>query len=174
MQLNGTGKEMLSDCYKANMPSEVCPLGYGQEETIKHIWESESDLKERTGNPLQNTHFGGDDEYEPLTKVKVPSRVILFGDFQHHVGAINHDSNSEVTRMYYVGDGKYKISFVFPFHGDYEYAVAPYGTLSQIYSIDSYPRSGSSTKAKIRIEKDNTIVTFLYDFTNRNIKKEVK
>jgi hypothetical protein len=172
MKLYGTSKEMNSNIYKANMPSEECLLGYGQEETIKHIWESENDLRERAGT-LLITHFGADDEYEPLTKVKLPSRVIVFGNFQHHVGAISHDSNSEVTRMYYAGDGKYKLNLIFPFQGEYEYAVAPYGTLSQLYSIDSYPRSGSSTKAKIRIEKDNTLVTFIYNFTNRHVNYEV-
>jgi hypothetical protein len=63
--------------------------------------------------------------YLPLTRVKLRSRVIIFGNFQHHVGAISNDSNSEVTRMYYAGDGKYKLSLVFPFQGEYEYAVAP-------------------------------------------------
>jgi hypothetical protein len=166
------GKEMLSNCYQANMPSENCPLGYGQEETIKRIWESDNNLRVRTGLPQLNTRFGADDEYEPLTKVKLPSRVILYGNFQHHVGAISQDSNSEVTRMYYVGEGEYKLSLIFPFQGEYDYAVGLYGTLSQTYCMDSYPRSGSSNKANIRIEKDNTLITFTFNFANKHVKYE--
>lgn len=169
----GTGQSMISNCYQANKPSTACPLGYGQEETIKAIWASESRLREKASSPRLVNQYGGDDEYEPLTGVKMPSRVILYGNFQHHVGAINNDSNSEVTRMYYAGNGQYKLSCIFPFQGEYAYAVAPYGTLSQTYSIDNYPRSGSSTKANLTIHKDNTVVTFIYDFSRRTVTVEV-
>ncbi|MDQ8734725.1 hypothetical protein [Paenibacillus sp. LHD-38] len=173
MQAYGSGKEMISSCYKVNMPSEACSLGFGQEETMKRIWVSENNLRERAGNPPLVREYGAEDEYDSLTSVKLPSRVILFRNFQHHLGVINHDSNSEVTRMYYVGDGEYRLSCVFPFKGEYEFAVAPYGTLSSIYSIDNYPRSGSSSKAKLRIELDNTVVIFAYNFKTRTIKTEI-
>lgn len=167
------GLELISNCYKANMPSESCSLGFGQEDTIKQIWASENNLRERAGNPPLINKFGADHNFDPLTGVKLPSRVILIGSFQHHLGAINHDSNSEVTRMYSVGDGVYRLSCVFPFKGEYQFAVAPYGTLSSIYSIDSYPRSGSSNKANLNIEQDNTVVVFTFNFITRNVETEI-
>lgn len=175
MQALGTDKEMVSDVYKANMPSKACPLGFGQEETIKRIWESTYNLRERVGNPALRTrgYFGSEDIYQSSTGIKLPPRVILFGNFQHHVGAFNNDSNSETTRMYHLGDGIYTLTCILLYKGEYEYAVSNYGTLSQVYSIDNYPRSGSSTKAKIKVEKDNAVIKFTYDFINRKVKSEV-
>lgn len=175
MQSYETDKEVLSSVYKANMASEACPLGFGQEEAIKRIWNLEGDLRERAGNTAPRTRgdYDFEDIYDSCTGAKLPSRVILFGNFQHYVGAINNDSNSETTRMYHLGNGLYTLTCILPFKGEFEYAVAPYGTLSQVYSIDSYPRSGSSTKTKINIEKYNTVVKFTYDFLNRNLKAEV-
>ncbi|MBW7453613.1 hypothetical protein K0U00_06115 [Paenibacillus sepulcri] len=165
----GTGEESSSSCYQANPPGDGCPLGFGLEETITRLWQSETDLRQRAGNPLPNTSYGAEDSYDPETGIKLPARVILFGSFQHHLGAINHDSNSETTRMYYVGDGIYKRSFVFPFRGSFEYAVAPYGTLSQLYSIDNYPRSGSETRSTLEIECENTVVTFVFNIRSRSL-----
>ncbi|MBP3961913.1 hypothetical protein [Paenibacillus lignilyticus] len=165
--------EARSNCYQANRASEGCPLGFGQEDKIRSLWQSEQDLRQRAGNPLPNTSFGADDSYDPETGIKLPARVILYGSFQHHVGAFNNDSNSEITRMYYSGNGIYRRSFVMPFKGSYTYAVAPYGTLSQTYSIDEYPRSGSSTKATMDIERDNTVIEFVFDFMKRSLTVKV-
>ncbi|BBH20202.1 hypothetical protein Back11_15470 [Paenibacillus baekrokdamisoli] len=165
----GTGEMTASNCYQANTPGEGCPLGFGQEETIKYLWQLESDLRQKAGNPLPNASYGAEDSFDPETGIKLPSRVILYGSFQHHVGAFKNDSNSETTRMYYMGDGIYQRTFVLPFRGSYDYAVALYGTLSQTFSFDSYPRSGSSNKSTMEIEQDNTVVTFVYDFRNRSL-----
>ncbi|SEO53491.1 hypothetical protein [Paenibacillus sp. OV219] len=172
MQTGSAGVE-LSNCYQANRAGEGCPLGFGQEEMIKTLWQSEKGLRQRAGNPLPNTSYGAEDSYDPDTGIKLPARVILYGSFQHHVGAINQDSNSETTRMTYIGNSIYRRTFVMPFKGSYEYAVAPYGTLSQTYSIDSYPRSGSSTKATMVIERDNTVIEFLFNFMNRSLTVQV-
>ncbi|AZN43130.1 pullulanase X25 domain-containing protein [Paenibacillus albus] len=155
-----------SNCYQANRAGEGCPLGFGQEETIKWLWQSEGDLRQKAGNPLPNSPYGAENSYDPETGIKLPGRVILYGSFQHHVGAISNDSNNETTRMYYIGNGIYRRAMVLPFEGSYTYAVAPYGTLSSTYSIDRYPRSGSSTKATLNVEKDNTVVEFRFNAYN--------
>ncbi|MFC4808136.1 hypothetical protein [Paenibacillus sp. GCM10023250] len=167
------GGEAFSDCYQANQASAGCPLGFGQEETIKRLWQSASDLRGGASNPIPNASFGAANEFDPETGVKLPARVILYGSFQHQVGAINYDSNSETTRLYYAGNGLYRRTFVFPFRGEYDYAVAPYGTLSQTYSIDSYPRSGSSTKSALIVERDNEVVEFVFDFASRQLTARV-
>ncbi|NBD27296.1 hypothetical protein [Paenibacillus glycinis] len=171
-RVHGIEAASASVCYQANMPGAGCPLGFGQEETIKRIWSDAGDWRQHANVPRTSQHYGGEEEYDPSTGVKLPSRVIVYGDFQHHAGAVNHDSNSETTRMYYAGDGRYALACVFPYPGEYEYAVAPYGTLSQTYSIDRYPRSGSSTKAKLIIEQANTVVVFRYDFADRRVTAE--
>ncbi|MCQ6559348.1 pullulanase X25 domain-containing protein [Paenibacillus mendelii] len=168
MPARGEGKAS-SNCYQANHASDGCPLGFGQEETIKLLWQSERDLRSRAGNPVPNSSYGAECSFDLETGVKLPARVILYGSFQHHVGAINHDSNSETTRMYDIGEGLYRRTFVFPFRGSYEYAVAPYGTLSSTYSIDNYPRSGSSTKSTLELERDNEVVEFIFDFAKRKL-----
>ncbi|GGD47737.1 hypothetical protein [Paenibacillus nasutitermitis] len=169
----GTNAEMSVDCYKANRPGSGCPEGFGQEDTIKLIWESDHQLRERAGNPSAVTPYGAEDDYDSETGVKLPGRVIVFGNFQHYLGAVNHDSNSETTRMYHMGKGIYMLSCVFPFKGTYEYAVAPYGTLSQLFSIDNYPRSGSSTKAVLTVEADNSVVCFRFDFSKREVRADI-
>ncbi|RED75070.1 hypothetical protein [Cohnella phaseoli] len=172
MPTSGEG-EAVSDVYQANQASDGCPLGFGQEETIKRLWQAEHNLRGRASNPLPNASFGAANDFDPETGVKLPARVILYGSFQHQVGAINNDSNSETTRMYYAGNGLYRRTFVFPFRGTFDYAVAPYGTLSQTFSIDSYPRSGSSTKSMLTVERDNEVVEFVFDFANRQLTAHV-
>lgn len=167
MPASGEGEEAVSDCYQANRASAGCPLGFGQEETIKRLWQSERNLRGRASNPIPNASYGATNDFDPVTGVKLPARVILYGSFQHQVGAINYDSNSETTRMYYIGNGLYRRTFVFPFRGSFDYACAPYGTLSQTYSIDGYPRSGSSTKSALVVERDNEVVEFVFDFASR-------
>lgn len=172
----GENGKLGSTCvYKANTSSVECLFGFGQEETIKRIWESEKELKKRAGNQAERVkgYFGAENEYHTKTGVKLPSRMILYGNFQHHVGAINYDSNSETTRMSHLGEGVYTLTCILPFAGEYEYAVAPCGTLSQVYSIDKYPRSGSCKKAKITVAKDNTVIKFLFDFLGKTLSAQI-
>ncbi|MFC5406266.1 hypothetical protein [Cohnella soli] len=167
------GGEGVTDCYQANQASTGCPFGFGQEETIKKIWQSEHNLRGQASNPIPNSPFGATNDFDPETGVKLPARVILYGSFQHQVGAISNDSNSETTRMYYAGKGIYRRTFVFPFRGEFDYAVAPYGTLSQTFSIDNYPRSGSSNKSILIVERDNEVVEFVFDFAKRQLTTRV-
>ena len=171
----GSANKEATCMYKANTASVACPLGFEQEETIKQIWESGEQFRERAGNPAQRVkgHFGAENEYHAQTGLKLPSRMILYGNFQHHVGAFNYDSNSETTRMSHLGEGIYALSCILPFAGEYEYAVAPCGTLSQVYSIDGYPRSGNCKKARLVIEKDNTVVKFVFDFPSKVLRAKI-
>ena len=52
-------------------------------------------------------NFGGKETEDSETGVRHPEKVVVYGSFQPYVGAIKNDSNSEITRMYYIGDGKY-------------------------------------------------------------------
>ena len=65
--------------------------------------------------------------------MKLPEEIVVYGSFQPSVGAMKNDSNSSMTRMYYVGDNTWKLSVVIPYAGTYDYAVSTYGTLSATY-----------------------------------------
>ena len=111
--------------------------------------------------------------YDENTGMKLPEKIVVYGSFQSHVGAIRNDSNSETTRMYYIGDNTYTISVVIPFAGTYDFSVATYGTLSATYQMDGYPRSGSANKAYFTTEKDNTVVRFRYRFITNEVTVEM-
>ena len=159
----------VQDYYQINEKSPDCPMGFSQEETIKRIWEWEEALKEVEANPENSSDYGAKDVYDEETGMKLPERVVVYGSFQPYVGAVKNDSNSEVTRMYYIGKNTYAISIVIPFAGEYDYAVSTYGTLSATYCHDTYPRSGSSNKGFFTVLKDNTVVRFLFHFMDHTV-----
>ena len=107
------------------------------------------------------------------TGMKLPKKIVVYGSFQSHVGAVKNDSNSELTRMYYIGDNTYTLSVVIPFAGTYDYSISTYGTLSATYQADGYPRSGSSNKAYFTTRKDNTVVRFRYQFISNKVTIEM-
>ena len=86
---------------------------------------------------------------------------------------MKNDSNSSMTRMYYVGDNTWKLSVVIPYAGTYDYAVSTYGTLSATYCRDRFPRSGSSNKAYFTTPKDNCVVMFEFRFHKPQVKATV-
>lgn len=164
MKREDNGQMDVQDYYQINQKSPDCPMGFSQEDTIKRIWESEEELKEMAANPVNAADYGAKDVYDDATGMKLPERVVVYGSFQPYVGAVKNDSNSEVTRMYYIGDNTYALSVVIPFAGKYDYAVSTYGTLSATYSHDTYPRSGSSNKDNFTVINDNTVVCFMFHF----------
>ena len=101
--------------------------------------------------------------------MKLPEKVVVYGSFQPYVGAMANDSNSEVTRMYYVGDNTYALTVVIPWAGTFDYAVSTYGTLSATYSFDRFPRSGSSNKGTFTTTRDNAVVRFRYRFMDHEV-----
>lgn len=154
----------VQDYYQINEKSAACPMGFSQEETVKKLWEMGDSLREKAGNPPGLLDFGAKNIYDEATGMKLPEKIVVYGSFQPYAGAVKNDSNSEVTRMYYIGDNTYTLSVVMPFAGEYDYAVSTYGTLSATYCYDTYPRSGSSNKGFFKVEKDNTVVRFRYRF----------
>jgi len=167
------GKEDLQDYYQINTKSSECPMGFGQEETIKKIWAMGDELRKTAGNPQDLIEYGAKDIYDEETGMKLPQKIVAYGSFQSQVGAINNDSNSEVTRMYYVGDNTYTLSVIIPYAGEYDYAISTYGTLSATYCYDNYPRSGSSNKGYFKVEKDNTAVKFSYKYMDNKVTVEI-
>lgn len=107
------------------------------------------------------------------TGMKLPEKVVVYGSFQPYVGAVKNDSNSEVTRMYYIGDNTYQLSVILPYAGEYDFAVSTYGTLSATYCSDRFPRSGSSNKEIFVTTWDNSVVRFKYRFIDNEILTEV-
>ena len=90
------------------------------------------------------------------------------------MGAVENDSNSETTRMYYVGDNTYTLTVVIPFAGEYDYAVSTYGTLSAIYTAHSYrAASGSGPKAHFVTKRDNSVVRFTFRYMDNKVSVEV-
>lgn len=162
-------KSDCQDFYQINRKSSDCPMGFGQEETAKRLWESGHELRKKAANPEMLIRYGAEEVYDETTGMKLPEKIVIYGSFQPHVGAVKNDSNSEVTRMYYIGDNTYTLSVVLPFAGTYDYSVATYGTLSATYQSDRYPRSGSGNKAYFTTEKENTVVQFKYRFITNEV-----
>lgn len=168
-----TKEEAVQDCYQCNRKSLGCPMGFGQEEVIKRLWEGEHTLRKQAGNPQHLIDYGAREVYDKETGMKLPEKVVVYGSFQPHVGAVSNDSNSEVTRMYYVGNNTFTLSVILPFAGTYDFAISTYGTLSATYCTDRYPRSGSSNKGTFCTEEDNTVVKFSYRFIDNEVTVEL-
>jgi len=160
--------------YQINNPSDACPMGFGQEDIVKACWNDGNRLREAYANPEHLIRYGGHEIYDPETGFKLPEKVVVFGSFQPMVGAVENDSNSEITRMYYMGDGSYALSVVIPFAGEYSYAVSTYGTLSAVYGENSH-RAGSGGCGGNRFvtKRDNSVVRFTFHFMNGKVSAEV-
>ena len=150
--------------YKLNNRSESCPEGYSQEDALKRIFETGYEKYRAFANPSM-LNYGGRDQDDPATGVRYPEKVVLYGSFQPYVGAVKDDSNSEITRMYYIGEGKYSLSFVMPYAGEYDFAVSTWGTLSACVSTaNPFPFSGTGSKGRLTIPKDNTVVRVTFEY----------
>jgi len=167
------GMTDIQDYYQINTKSPACPMGFSQEETIKILWEKGDTLRTIAGNPAGIIDYGARNTFDVETGMKLPEKMVVYGSFQPYVGAIANDSNSEVTRMYYIGDNTYTLSVVIPYAGEYDYAVSTYGTLSATYCFDTYPRSSSKNKGFFKIEQDNTVVRFRYRFMDNLVSIEM-
>jgi hypothetical protein len=173
MKRADNGKMDNQDYYQMNQKSPDCPMGFSQEETVKKIWAMGDELRKKAGNPVDLIEYGAKDTYDEETGMKLPQKIVVYGSFQPYVGAVRNDSNSEVTRMYYIGDNTYTLSVILPYAGEYDYAISTYGTLSATYCYDRFPRSGSQNKGYFKVEKDNTVVRFQYKFLDNKVTVEM-
>lgn len=173
MKPYGSEIEEVQDFYQINSKSTNCPLGFGQEEVVKKLWEKGKEHLLPYSNPSDLIEYGAKDVFDPETGVKIPQKIVVYGNFQSQVGAVDNDSNSETTRMYYIGNNTYTLSVVIPYAGTYDFAISTYGTLSSTYCYDTYPRSGSSNKSYITTSKDNAIVRFRYVFLDNLVTVDI-
>lgn len=173
MKRADNGQMDAQDFYQINTKSAACPMGFDQEETAKRLWATGHTLREKAANPEMLIRYGAENVCDEETGMKLPEKIVVYGSFQSHVGAVKNDSNSELTRMYYIGDNTYILSVVIPFAGTYNYSISTYGTLSATYQADGYPRSGSSNKAYFTTRKDNTVVRFRYQFISNKVTIEM-
>lgn len=173
MKRADNGQEESQAVYQINQAGPGCPMGFGQENLAKKLWESGHELRKKAANPEMLIRYGAEEVYDEKTGMKLPEKIVVYGSFQSHVGAIKNDSNSETTRMYYIGDNTYTLSVVMPFAGTYDFAVSTYGTLSATYQEDRYPRSGSSNKGYFTTRRDNTVVRFRYRFITNEVTVEL-
>lgn len=166
-----SGEEALGQgYYQLNDASDACPDGFGQEDVTARLLSDGYEKYRKYANPSDILDFGGKDVEDPATGVRIPEKVVLYGTFQPHVGATANDSNSEITRMYYIGNNTFALTLVLPFKGDYEFAVSTWGTLSACVSTGWgwFPFSGTGGKSPLKIEEDNTVVRVTFDYmTNR-------
>ncbi|MBO6052671.1 MAG: hypothetical protein J6Q17_02950, partial [Clostridia bacterium] len=168
------GREGWNPNYQINDKSEACPLGFGQEAAVKACWDDGDRLREAYANPEHLIRYGCRDERDPETGYRLPEKVVVFGSFQPYVGAVENDSNSEVTRMYYVGNGEYALTVVIPFAGEYSWAVSTYGTLSAVYGAHSRrPYSGGCGESRFATKRDNSVVRFRFRFMDGEARAEV-
>ena len=164
----------LNRNYQLNNPSEGCPMGFGQEDIVKACWDDGDRLRKAYANPEHLIRFGGREVYDPETGFKLPEKVVVFGSFQPFVGAVENDSNSEITRMYYVGDNTYTLTVVMPFAGEYSYAISTYGTLSAVYGANSRrPGSGGCGGNRFVTTKNNAVVRFTFRYMDNVVSAEV-
>lgn len=140
---------------------------------MKRCWDDGNRLRDRYGNPQDLIRYGARDVYDTETGMKIPEKVVVYGSFQPYVGAVANDSNSEITRMYYIGDNTYTLSVVLPYAGTFDFAISTYGTLSATYCTDRFPRSGSSNKGSFTVQRDNSVVRFRYKFIDNVVTVEV-
>ena len=159
--------------YQMNYPSKDCPMGFGDEDIIEKLWKRGHKLRKLAANPEHLIRFGAQNEFDSETGLKLPELVVVYGNFQPYVGAVCNDSNSAVTRLYYVGNNTYSLSVVIPFAGTYDCAVSIYGTLSACYSKDHMARSGSGAKGTFTVDKDNSVVRFSYRFVEHQVEVEI-
>ncbi len=156
--------------YKLNNRSEACPDGFSQEDTATALLRGGYEKYRAYANPSDLLDYGGRDEEDPETGVRFPEKVVLYGSFQPYVGATANDSNSEITRMYYIGGGKYALSFVMPYAGEYDFGISTWGTLSACVSEHGgYPFSGTGGKSKLVIPHDNAIVRITFEYMTHGI-----
>ena len=169
----GPGGDGQDRTYKLNNRSAACPGGFSQEDAAAKLLHAGYEAFRALANPSM-LDYGGKDQDDPETGVRYPEKVVLYGSFQPYVGATENDSNSEITRMYYIGGGKYSLSFVMPFAGDYDFAVSTWGTLSACVSTSHpFPFSGTGDKGTLHIPQDNTIVRVTFDYMTNEIKTEM-
>ncbi len=167
------GREDVNENYQINNPSPSCPMGFGQEDMMKTCWDDGDRLREGYANGEHLIRYGARDEYDESTGYKLPEKVVVYGSFQPYVGAAENDSNSEITRMYYEGNGYYALTVVLPYAGVFDYAVSTYGTLSAVYAEKSRrPASGAGHKARLVIRRDNTVVRFRFHFMDGRVTAE--
>ena len=170
----GAGGDGADRVYKANDRSPACPGGFSQEDAIAEILKKGYGAFRDMANPSMLDH-GGVDQDDPATGVRYPEKVVLYGSFQPYVGAVADDSNSEITRMYYIGEGKYALTFVMPYAGAYDFAVSTWGTLSACVSTaHPFPFSGTGDKGPLVIDRDNTVVRVVFDYMRDRIDVETR
>ena len=160
--------------YQLNNRSSACPHGASQEDiTVKLL--SEGYQKYRAwANPSDLLDYGGRDTDDPETGVRCPEKMVAYGSFQPYVGAVENDSNSEITRMYYVGNGVWALSFVLPYAGTYDLGVSTWGTLSACACVsEKYPYSGSGHKTPFTVPNDNAVVRVTFDYMKNKVEVTV-
>ena len=156
--------------YQMNNRSAICPAGCSQEDTAAKLLHGGYEKYRAFANPADLLDFGGRDVDDPATGVRLPEKVVLYGSFQPCVGAPADDSNSEITRMYYIGGGKYALSFVMPYAGEYDFGISTWGTLSACVCKDGgKPYSGSGGKAKLVIPAENTVVRITFTYMTNGV-----
>ena len=156
--------------YRLNNRSDACPGGYSQEDAAAALLREGYGKYRALANPSDLLDYGGRDIDDPETGVRLPEKVVLYGSFQPYAGAVANDSNSEITRMYYVGKGTYALAFVMPFAGTYDFGISTWGTLSACVSENrGYPYSGSGGKSPLTIPRDNTVVRIEFTYMTNEI-----
>ncbi|MBQ7547281.1 MAG: hypothetical protein IJT41_09985 [Clostridia bacterium] len=160
--------------YRLNNRSDACPDGFSQEDAAARLLHAGYGKYRALANPSDMLDFGARDVDDPQTGVRLPEKVVLYGSFQPYVGAVANDSNSEITRMYYVGDGTYALSFVMPYAGEYDFGISTWGTLSACVCEDGgLIYSGSGGKSRFTVPQDNTIVKISFTYMTNAIRIEM-
>ena len=172
MRRADTGKKDIQETYQINNKSRECPMGFSQEAALAACYREGFALR-KYANPEHLIRYGARELEDEKTGLRLPEKVVVYGSFQPFVGAAEDDSNSEITRMYYIGDNTWTLSVIIPYAGDYNFGISTYGTLSATYNADRYPRSGSGTRAFFSTPEDNCVVRFRFTWPEASVQAEV-
>jgi hypothetical protein len=156
---SGTQEERSVAWYKANRPGAGCHDGFGQEETIRALWQqpdprhSYPPAAEAPTGVLAN----GQD---------APALVALVGNIQAALGGVPGDSICPHSRMTHIGDGVYELLAVIPWPGEYRCTVAVGGTMTEVYRQDGLAAGRPWT---VRAERENAVVRIRFDYVARQL-----
>ena len=87
MERGDSGAKDIQTFYQINKKSSSCPMGFGQEDTVKRLWQEGHRLRELAANPEQQIAYGAEEVYDPETGIKLPEKVVVYGSFQPYVGS---------------------------------------------------------------------------------------
>ena len=160
------------DKYHANTASEDAPFGFGDEDSIARIWESDEapswsgEWIDAQRRQLQSEQLQGAPVGSGAARSDPP--VVLVGSLQRQLGGIPGESFDPFSRMVSVGNGTYLLAMVIQDPGEWEFSISVGGTMTDVTR-----HSGLAGGRPFRIVTSEPNEQLLLRFTYRTRSVEV-